>query len=378
MGKSKELSEDVRRRIVDLHKSGKSLGAISKELQIPKSSVQSIIRKYDLFGCVSTLPRSGRRPKLSHSDELKLVKMFKDNPGTTKVQIWQELETAGMQVSLSTVKRVLHCVERPKLSSKNQDDLLLKSATGAELAQQLQKVGVGASACAGRRKRAAKKPLLSEEKAQGRLEFCQKYIDWTTEDWCRVIFSDMSSFRLFATSGKGLVRRKDEASQETCMMPAVTDPDAVHVWGCFSSKGVGSLTVLPKDTFMDEEWYQTVLQEQLLPTIHEQFDDGKYFFQHDGAPCHKAEVITKWFKDHEVEVLDLWPENSPDLNPMEKLWSFLKKRVDKQKSSNCEQLQTLIRQEWFTLSRNLVQKFISSMPERIAEVVKKQGQPCEF
>uniref|UniRef100_A0A087Y2N6 Transposase Tc1-like domain-containing protein n=1 Tax=Poecilia formosa TaxID=48698 RepID=A0A087Y2N6_POEFO len=279
----------------------------------------------DLFGCVSTLPRSGRRPKLSHSDELKLVKMFKDNPGTTKVQIWQELETAGMQVSLSTVKRVLHCVERPKLSSKNQDDLLLKSATGAELAQQLQKVGMGASACAGRRKRAAKKPLLSEEKAQGRLEFCQKYIDWTTEDWCKVIFSDMSSFRLFATSGKGLVRRKDEASQGTCMVPAVIDPDPVHVWGCFSSKGVGSLTVLPKDTSMDEEWYQTVLQEQLLPTI-----------------------------------------------------PFLKKRVDKQKSSNCEQLQTLIRQEWFTLSRDLVQKFISSMPERIAEVVKKQGQPCEF
>uniref|UniRef100_A0A147A9W2 Transposase n=1 Tax=Fundulus heteroclitus TaxID=8078 RepID=A0A147A9W2_FUNHE len=369
MGKSKELSEDVRRRIVDLHKSGKSLGAISKELQIPKSSVQSIIRKYDLFGCVSTLPRSGRRPKLSHSDELKLVKMFKDNPGTTKVQIWQELETAGMQVSLSTVKRVLHCVERPKLSGKS---------TGAELAQRLQQGGVGASAGGGRQKRAAKKPPLSEETVRGRLEFCQKYVDWTAEDWCRVIFSEVSSFRLFAASGKGPARRKDEASQEACGPPAGADPDRVRVWGCFSSKGVGSLTVLPRDTSMNEEWYQSVLQEQLLPTIQEQFDDEKCFFQQGGAPCHRAAGVTKWLRDHEVEVLDLWPANSPDLNPMENLWSFLKKQVDKQKPTNLDQLQTLIRQEWLTVSRDLVQKFISSMPERIAEVVKKRGQPCEF
>uniref|UniRef100_A0A3Q2FGN4 Paired domain-containing protein n=1 Tax=Cyprinodon variegatus TaxID=28743 RepID=A0A3Q2FGN4_CYPVA len=368
MGKSKELSEDVRKRIVDLHKSGKSLGAISKELQIPKSSVQSIIRKYDLFGCVSTLPRSGRRPKLSHSDELKLVKMFKDNPGTTKVQIWQELETAGMQVSLSTVKRVLHCVERPKLSSKSSGGSL-----GAELAKELQQVGVRASAYGGRRKRAVKKLPLSEENIQGRLQFCRKYVDWTAEDWCKVIFSEVSTFQLF-TSGKELVRRKGEACQKSC----VADPDMVRVWGCFSSKGVGSLTLLTRDTSMNEEWYQNVLQEHLLPTIHEQFDDDKYFFQHDGAPCHKAEAVTKWLKDHEVEVLDLWPENSPDLNPMQNLWSFLKKQVDKQKPTNCDQLQALIRQEWFTINRDLVQKFISSMPERIAEVVRKQGQPCEF
>lgn len=375
MGKSKELSEDVRKRIVDLHKSGKSLGAISKELYIPKSSIQSIIRKYDQYGCVSTLPRSGRRPKLSHSDELKLVKMFKENPGTTKVQIWQELETAGMQVSLSTVKRVLHCVERPKLSSKSQDDLL-KSASGAELAQHLPRLG--ASACRGRRKKAAKKPLLSKENAKGRLEFCQKYKDWTAEDWCKVIFSDVSSFQLFATSGKGSARRNDEAHREACVVPAVTDPDTIQVWGCLSSKGVGSLTVLPKDTSMDEEWYQNVLQEQLLPTIHEQFDDEKYFFQHDGAPCHRAEVITKWLKDHEVEVLDLWPDNSPDLNPMESLWSLLKNQVGKHKPTSCDQLQTLIRQEWFTLSRHLALKLISGMPERIAEVVRKRGQPCEL
>jgi hypothetical protein len=39
MGKSKEISQDPRKKIVDLYKSGSSLGALSKRLKIPCSSV---------------------------------------------------------------------------------------------------------------------------------------------------------------------------------------------------------------------------------------------------------------------------------------------------------------------------------------------------
>jgi hypothetical protein len=41
MGKSKETSQDLRKKIVDVHKSGSSLGAISKCLKVPRSSVQT-------------------------------------------------------------------------------------------------------------------------------------------------------------------------------------------------------------------------------------------------------------------------------------------------------------------------------------------------
>ncbi|CDQ80486.1 unnamed protein product [Oncorhynchus mykiss] len=50
-------------------------------------------------------------------------------------------------------------------------------------------------------------------------------------------------------------------------MPTVNHPETIHVWGCFSAKGVGSLTILPKNTAMNKEWYQHILREQLLPTI---------------------------------------------------------------------------------------------------------------
>ncbi|CAB1451283.1 unnamed protein product [Pleuronectes platessa] len=60
-----------------------------------------------------------------------------------------------------------------------------------------------------------------------------------------------------------------------------------------AAKGVGSLTILPKSTAMNKEWYQNILREQLLPTIQEQSGDDQCLFQHDGAPCHKAKMTAE-------------------------------------------------------------------------------------
>ena len=70
---------------------------------------------------------------------------------------------------------------------------------------------------------------------------------------------------------------------------------------------------------MNKEWYQHILREQLLPTIQEQFGDEQCLFQHDGAPCHKAKVITKWLGEQNIDILGQWPGNSPNLNPIENL-----------------------------------------------------------
>ena len=101
-------------------------------------------------------------------------------------------------------------------------------------------------------------------------------------------------------------------------------------------------------------------------------------FQHDEAPCHKAKVITKWLWEQNINILGPSPGNSPDLNPIENLWSILKRRVDKQKPTNSGKLQALIMQEWAAISQDVAQKLIDSLPGRISEVLKKKGQHCKY
>ena len=91
MGKSKEISQDLRKTIVDLHKSGLSLGAISKRLKVPRSSLQTIVRKYNHHGTTQPSYRSGRRHVLSPRDERTLVRKVQINPRTAA----KDLEDAG-------------------------------------------------------------------------------------------------------------------------------------------------------------------------------------------------------------------------------------------------------------------------------------------
>ncbi|CDQ97917.1 unnamed protein product [Oncorhynchus mykiss] len=66
MGKSKEISQDLRKKIVDLHKSGSSLGAISKCLKmleetgtkVSVSTVKRVLHRHNLKG------RSARKKPL--------------------------------------------------------------------------------------------------------------------------------------------------------------------------------------------------------------------------------------------------------------------------------------------------------------------------
>ncbi|KAK3548657.1 hypothetical protein QTP70_016406 [Hemibagrus guttatus] len=52
MAKTKELTEDLRLRIVAAHKSGKGYTTISKCFEVPVATVQSIIKKYNTFRTV--------------------------------------------------------------------------------------------------------------------------------------------------------------------------------------------------------------------------------------------------------------------------------------------------------------------------------------
>ena len=138
-------------------------------------------------------------------------------------------------------------------------------------------------------------------------------------------------------------RGQGERYHQYCVMPTVKHPETIHVWGCFSAKGVGSLTILPKNTAMNKEWYQRILREQLLPTIQEQCGAFSSMMEH-------LAIITKWLGDQNLYIFGPWPGISPDLNPIENLWSILKRRVDKQKPINSDKLQALIMQEWAAIS----------------------------
>ncbi|KAK1800488.1 hypothetical protein P4O66_005707 [Electrophorus voltai] len=97
MGKTKEHSKAIRDKIVDGHKAGKGCKTLSEELGLPVSTVGSIIRTWKAYGTTVNLPRPGHPFKVSSRSEARLVRTVKDDPRTTRRELWEDLMAAHLK-----------------------------------------------------------------------------------------------------------------------------------------------------------------------------------------------------------------------------------------------------------------------------------------
>ncbi len=84
----------------------------------------------------------------------------------------------------------------------------------------------------------------------------------------------------------------------------------------------------------------------------------------DNAPCHKAQIISDWFLEHDNEFTFLkWPPQSPDLNPIEHLWDVVERenRIMDVQPTNLQQLRDDIMSIWTKISEECFQHLVESM-----------------
>ncbi len=334
------MSQDLRKKIISLHKKGEDYKKISKALLISQNTVAKVVQTFKKDGTATISQRRPGRPrKLTPRQERPLMRRVEENRHASSLQLSKEVESqTGVTISHDTVRRTLQ---------RN-----------------------GMHGCHPR-----KKHLLKPRHKKARLEFARAHADKDEDYWDSILWSDEIKINVFGTDGfKTVWCRKGEEYKEKCMVPTVKHGGgSVLMWGCMSAAGVGELHFI--DGIMNSQMYCSILKEKMLPSLRAL--GRRALFQHDNDPKHTSKATVGFLKKNMVKVIQ-WPSMSPDLNPIEHLWGILKRQVEHHSPSSIQSLKEVILEEWKKIDLAKCRQLVHSMPRRLGAVIKNHGGHTKY
>ncbi|GFX19703.1 transposable element Tcb1 transposase [Trichonephila clavipes] len=97
-------------------------------------------------------------------------------------------------------------------------------------------------------------------------------------------------------------------------------------------------------------------------------------FQQDIARPHVARIVQRFFVNHQIELLP-WPARSPDLSPIENMWSMVAQRLSQitYPAAAPGQLWQRVETDWSSVPQEHIQSLFESMRKRVAAVISNNG-----
>lgn len=345
----RRLSNLERGKVYGLAEAGWTQYQIAAELNCTTKTVRELLKKIENRESLEDAPRSGR-PKATTPREDRTIKFksLSDRRLTGKAMALKEAPT--------------FC--KNKISVRTAGNILKKADLNGRVAR--------------------KKPLVSKRNRAARFQWAKIHRQVTVEEWKNVIFSDESPFTLFQEGGKIYIRRRvGEEFLDECLFPTVKHGGGkIQVWGCFTWYGAGPLKRIIGN--MDGAMYREILKAHMAPyrkrlAEEHKIPEEEIIFQQDNDPKHKSKKVQTYLKNKGLVVLD-WISQSPDMNPIENAWKYLKNRLVEHtpKPSNLEEVFEIIKEEWSKIPLSFFQNLIEGMPRRVQALYAARGRHTKY
>jgi transposase len=339
--KNKSL-EQHRGTVATLFKKGETNArVIARTTGIPYSTVTSQLRKLKSLGTNSPIKQTGRPKMLTPKKTSFIESNIESNMFLTakKIQDLVKEEYGGFEPCVRTIRTTLN-----KLGYKY-----------------------------GKIRRA---PLMTVAHKIARVAWAKTHRRY--KKWNSVVFTDECSIQKYGNGVWVWYREADGAPE----MAAPKHGPKLHLWGAFSKSGVVGLHTFTG--ILNADRFQTIVKEHLFDNAAKVV--GKFWvLQQDNDPKHTARTTKALLKERCPEILP-WPSASPDLNPIENLWAWLKKKVEKRIAElelsghvvNQSDFEKIVHEAWGTVTPAFCESLVESMPKRCEAVIKANGNKIKY
>jgi transposase len=331
MGRA-SVSEKQKIQIETLLNDGQSQRMVAKKVGVSQNCVKNIFAKMKQNLPLKNAPGQGRKRVSTPTDDRHLLELCKKDRTKSSQQLSSEwILSNGKTLSAVTVRR-----------------RLLEAGYASYTAK--------------------RKTVRTAAHKRKRLAFANTHINWLSDDWSKVIWSDEAHFELYNRKNRTLVRRKmNESDMPFSFVPRMQKGGGcVSVWGCMTSAGTGPLMFY--EGRVNGRDYIQIIGDVLPAFINNRFSStsGDCLYMQDNAPPHNSVFAKKIFERKKISLLN-WPPTSPDLNPLENLWDMIDNQLKKMHPKNLMDLKQMIEQIWNSFQPETCKGLVDFMPRRLQQ-----------
>lgn len=324
--------------VIAMLRQGVSQREVARNFGMNVSTVHRLLRRHEETGLLTRRPGSGRKRCTSARDDRYIVTSMLRNRHQTAVQIQHELQDVrGTQISARTARR------RMKDSGLTPH----RPATG---------------------------PQLTRAHRVARLQFAQLHHTWSMEQWSRVLFSDESRIGLYGADGRDRVYRRSGERYAQCNISERVSfqGGSIMVWGGITLESRTELVIIENGSLNAARYVTDILEQHVLP--HALFIGESFLLMHDNARPHTARCVDQYLSEVGIRRMS-WPARSPDLNPIEHIWSQLKTKIRNRTPAptSIAALKIAALEEWERIPQEDIRNLIRGMDRRMTEVISKRG-----
>ena len=132
------------------------------------------------------------------------------------------------------------------------------------------------------------------------------------------------------------------------------DGGKTGIWAGISADGTTAARIF--EGTMNGTSYCNVLQQELTQSVGKLPNKSAYTFQQDLVPWHTSKLFQETMAKLKLNVLG-WPAKSPDLNPIEMLWSILDKKLAVKPIYSIMEFRQRLEEEWNGIQPTFMFKF---------------------
>lgn len=221
-------------------------------------------------------------------------------------------------------------------------------------------------ACGKECKVARKCPPLSQKNIAARMSFCR----WATRNTslCKgFLFTDEKMFDVNSHLHRTFwVAKGSQPPQASCGQA----PASVMAYGVI---GVGFRYIAVEDrtTYNAIKFNEEILAKA-VPSLRAHCKATGARYMQDNAPCHAKAAAYLTRRSVQQIPVD-WPGQSCDLNPIERLWSILARRVSSQGPSGTDELKAFIADEFHKIEQETIDRLCLSFVPTCRKVIFAKG-----